>query len=322
MPSATVPDEPVPSDPVLAPGVAPLVAHLHGKTYADVAAGTVEAPVQEPAPVPGVESVDLDLPGTPPVPVRRYHPSGPGGARRPLVVWVHGGAWMFGDLDQPEADAVARRMCRDLDAIVYSVDYRLAPAHTFPAALDDVVAAFVAACDDPQVDASRSILGGASAGGNIVGGAAQVLRDRGLAQPAAVVLAYPATDPVGGPYPEARPAVCPELLWFEPAATEFLFSVYLGGATDVGYAVPAAGTLAGLPPTLITTSPIDALADQALRYAALLRDAGVPVDHHDAPGLLHGYLSMVGVVDAADAALDRHIQWMSEVLARSVDAPN
>ena len=298
----------------LAPGVEALVAHLHGFTFTDVAAGAVEGPAQDPAPVPGVEATDVDLPGEPPVAARRYRPVDRSSTRRPGVVWVHGGAWMFGDLDQPEADAVARRLCRDLGAVVFSVDYRLAPTHTFPTALHDVVAAFLAATEDFEVDPARVALGGASAGGNIAAGAAQVLRDRGGPSPAAVFLAYPATDPVGGPYPSERPSVCPELLWFEPDVTTFLFSVYLGGAVDTQYAVPAAGPLESLPPTLVTTSPIDALEDQALRYVDLLRAAGVVAEHHREAGLLHGYLSMVGSVAAADDALARHTMWLAETL--------
>ena len=299
----------------LAPGVEPLIARLRGKTMADIAAGNVEPPEHDPAPVPGVEAVDLELPGTPPVPVRRYEPSQPGAGSRPAVVWVHGGAWMFGTLDEPEADAVSRRLCRQLDAIVVSVDYRLAPANTFPAALDDVVAAFTATLQDPAVDADRVVLGGASAGGNLVAGAAQRLRDEGGRQPAAVFLAYPATDPAGGPYPAERPEVCPELLWFDRASTSFLFDIYLGDAPETTYAVPAAGSLAGLPPTLITTSSLDGLEDQALRYGEQLRAEGVTVEVHRIPDLLHGYLSMCGTVPAADAALERHGRWLQEHLA-------
>ncbi len=298
----------------LAPGVEALVAHLRGRTVEDLLAGTIEAPGSEPAPVPGVVATDLALDAPSPVPVRRYLPddrrgSGPG------VVWVHGGAWMYGSLDDPEADAVARRMCLRLGATVLSVDYRLAPAHTFPAPIEDVVVALDALAADPAVDPSRIVLGGASAGGNIAAGAALALRDRGGVQPAALLLAYPATDPKGGPYPDERPEVCPQLLWFDPDTTGFLFDVYLGGAAPMPQAVPASGDLGGLPPTLVTTSSLDALADQAVRFAELAAAAGVTVEHHAVDGVLHGYLSMCGVVEAADAALERHLTWIEDHLA-------
>jgi len=218
---------------------------------------------------------------------------------------------MGGDLDMPEADAVARRLSRLLDAVVVSVDYRLAPQAPYPAALDDVVAAFEATANDPAVDADRVALGGASAGGNLAAGAAQELRDRGGPVPAVVLLAYPATDPVGGPYVGERPDLCPELLWFDGALTGATFSVYLAGRDPHPYAVPAAGTLEGLPPTLVTTAEYDALAPQGVRYAELLRAAGVEAEHARVDGVLHGYLDLVGAVAAADRALEQHAAWVA-----------
>ena len=299
----------------LADGVEALVAHLHGKTLADVLAGTVEAPVVEPAPVAGVTATDVELPGSVPLRVRRYERDGAAGIR-PAIVWAHGGAWMFGDLDMPEADAVARRLCLALDAVVVSVDYRLAPTHPYPAAMDDLVAAVEVTAEHPHVDAARVVVGGASAGGNLAAAAAQVLRDRGTVALAGVVLAYPATDPPGGPYPPDRPDVVPPLLWFDHDTTNGAFSFYVAGAEDAPYVVPAAGDLAGLPPTLVTTSSLDALEDQAVRYVELLRDAGVEVEHHRIDGVLHGYLNMTGIVAAADAALDRHADWIAARLDR------
>ncbi len=300
----------------LADGVAEGIRHLRDATVEDYLAGTIEAPVLSPAPVPCVSSTERSVGATGAARVRRYerddHAAGP----RPGVVWAHGGGWMGGEIDMPEADAVARRMCAALDAVVYSVDYRLAPDATYPAAMDDVVAAFGAAAEEPNVSADRVVLGGASAGGNLAASAAQVLRDRGGSRPVAVVLAYPATDPVGGPYDHKRPDVCPPLLWFDQPTTAFLFEVYLGGADPHPYAVPADGDLTGLPPTLIITSAVDALEDQALRYLELLDTAGVATAHHRTEDLLHGYLNFVGTVARADEMLDDHIAWMKEQIAR------
>jgi acetyl esterase len=230
-------------------------------------------------------------------------------------VWVHGGAWVGGDLDMPEAHAVAPRLAARLSAVVVSVDYRLAPAHPYPAALDDVVAAFEWLGRLPGVEPGRLALGGASAGGNLAAGAAQNLRDRGGVQPDACVLAYPATDPLGGPYEGARPAVCPPLLWFDRALTSLAFEVYLAGADAVAPAVPAAGDLRGLPPTLITTSALDALEPQAVRFGELLAAAGTEVTHHRVDGVLHEYLDLCGDVAVADDALRRHGDWLAARLA-------
>lgn len=306
----------------LAEGVEPLVAHLYGKTFADIATAGDDALEREPSPVDGLDVTDTTVPIGPDaavasgsVPVRRYEPTAPSSALRPAVTWVHGGAWMFGDLDQPEADAVARRLAARLDAVVYSVDYRLAPAHTFPAALEDVVAAYLGTVADPAVDGDRVIIGGASAGGNIVAGAVQRLRDAGAPMPVGQFLVYPATDPRGGPYGGTRPDVVPEMLWFTQDATTFLFDVYTGGAADQRYATPAVESLHDLPPALVTTSTLDGLEDQALRYADLLAEAGTDVVVHRVDGVLHGYLSMCGIVDAADAALARHADVLAGWLA-------
>ncbi|MBX3314068.1 MAG: alpha/beta hydrolase [Actinobacteria bacterium] len=299
----------------LAPGVAPLIAHLHGRTAQDLLAGGAADPAPPPRPVHGVVAADVALPGDPPVAARRYEPTGGAGSGTGIV-WVHGGAWVFGTLDDAEADAVARRLCDALDAVVVSVDYRLAPRHRHPAALDDVVASFEALVTDDAVEPTRTVLGGASAGGHLAAAASQVLRDRGGPAPAAVFLAYPATNPPGGPYPADRPDVVPDLLWLDRAKTNLLFGVYADGRPEAPYLLPAGGTLTGLPPTLVTTSTLDALEPQALRYVELLRRAGIEVEHHPCTGLLHGYLSMVGVVDAADDALARHVAWIATTLDR------
>jgi acetyl esterase/lipase len=299
---------------VLAPGVAEQVEHLYGATLEDLLEGRLAPREPEPAPVAGVTSTDLEVGTDPSVRMRRYERASSSGRDRPCVVWVHGGAWVAGDLDMAEAEAPCRRWADRLDAVVYSVDYRLAPASTYPAAMDDVVAAFHAARLDPAVDARRVLLGGASAGGNLVAAASQQLRDAGTAPPSCVLLAYPATDPVGGPYARERPAVCPELLWFDQSTIAGAFSLYLGDASPARYATPADGDLIGLPPTLVTTSAIDSLEAQALRYVELLRAADVDVTHHRVERLLHGYLGMVGSVAAADDAFDRHTRWIASRL--------
>lgn len=116
------------------------------------------------------------------VPVRVYLPANPAGARpRPLFVWCHGGGWVGGDLDMPEADATAREVCARSGAAVVSVDYRLATAGVhYPVPVDDVLAAWTWAlqeCSSWGASPQRAVLGGASAGGNLAAGAALRLRD-------------------------------------------------------------------------------------------------------------------------------------------------
>jgi acetyl esterase/lipase len=254
-----------------------------------------------------------------PIPVRVYR-AGDG----PTFVWCHGGGWMGGDLDMPEADAVARAAAHALGGVVVSVDYRLAPDHVFPVPEDDVVAAFEAAAADPSLsaDPGRVALGGASAGAHLASLAAARLS--GAARPAALLLAYPAADPFDGPY-ERRPEEIPKERWLGRGATRWLFGGHLGSAYDLTApdavvpddAIPTRVVTNDLPPTLVTTAEVDGLTPQALHYVERLRAVGVDVTHHHVDGTHHGYLNEVGASATADAALARHLGWLRDALASS-----
>jgi acetyl esterase/lipase len=270
-----------------------------------------------------VENTAYDGPHGP-VPVRTYRSPAAADAA-PALVWCHGGGWIGGDLDMQEADGVARVVAESLPGVVVSVEYRLAPGHLFPAPVDDVLAAFAGthrAADALGVDRRRIALGGASAGAHLCALAAARLRaeDAAVDRPVALVLVYPATDPVDGPY-DPRPVECPQEYWLGRTVTTSLFSNLLGPDVDVAAdgapddAVPARVAVEGLPPTLITTAGIDGLTAQAVAYVAQLESAGVDVTHHDQPRLYHGYLSNVGTSRGADAALARHVDWLRSALA-------
>src|SRR5436190_93282 len=173
-----------------------------------------EVPTPPPRPVEGVTVEDRTFDGPHgPIPVRTYRSQRAPASSAPAFVWNHGGGWVGGDLDMPEADATSRRIALGIDGVVVSVDYRLVPAHVFPVPVDDVVAAFeatVAAADQLGIDAARIGLGGASAGGHLSALAAARVAPR----PTAVVLVYPAVDPPGGPYVD-RPADCRRRWWFD-----------------------------------------------------------------------------------------------------------
>lgn len=316
------------------PDIAAQVAHLFDATLAQVLAGEVDGP---PAAGPmrrdDVEIVDATVPG----------PGGPLGIRlyrsrsldvadaAPALVWAHGGGWQFGGLDMPEADSVGQVVAATLPGVVVSVDYRLAPAHRWPAPLDDVVSAHRWATTRGAahgIDPGRVALGGASAGAHLAAGAAVAFEAADAPTPAALLLAYPVTDPVGGPYPQDRPDDCPPLLWLDAEAITGLFEKLVDDVTrPPALAIPAAVDLTGLPPTLVATAELDALAPQARRWAGLARDAGVTVTSHEVEGLLHGYLNTVGDSAAADRALARHVDWLRAVLepartgARNVGIP-
>jgi acetyl esterase len=220
---------------------------------------------------------------------------------RPLFVWCHGGAWAAGDLDGPEADATAREICARADAVVVSVDYRLAKDGVhYPVPLDDVVAAYLWAVDNAKdlgADPGRVTLGGASAGGNLAAGAALRIRDAGSPPPAALLLAYPCLH---AELPPASPELREKLDHLSPAACfaphlltpiiENYLGAPIGEATP--YAMPGlADDLSGLPRTMIINDEYDGLRASGERFAQQLHEAGVEVVVDTVPDVEHGHLS-------------------------------
>lgn len=252
-----------------------------------------------------------------PVPVRVYRPADRPATDRGLV-WMHGGAFVGGHLDMPEADVVARELASRTGATVVSVDYRLCHGGIhFPVPHDDVHAAFTWAATAGLVpDGSPWAIGGASAGANLALGVAERLRDEGGVVPRAVLLAYPvAHDPVPtGPAEHAeRMASLPAALRFTDESTRFLNSNYLGpNPCDVPYAFPGMGRLDGLPTTLVSLCEYDDLRPSGERLLADLRAAGVDVVEDDVAGVPHGHLNMPGL-PAATATL----AVMSDLLQRT-----
>lgn len=299
---------------MLDPEVAARVAHLRGVSVEQFfTSGVDEPPVPVVEPLPGIEWTDIEIGGEFPTSARRYITSGGTSDPRPCLVWCHGGGWGLGDLEMPEAHVVSQRVADELDAVVYSLDYGLAPACPYPEPQEQIVAAFAHALADDGVDPTRVALGGASAGGHLAACAAHrlVVAEAPLA---AVFLAYPVTDPVDGPFPGERPDECPELLWFDRAKIGSLFTKHAGATPPPSGAVPARLDPHGLPPTLITTVPLDGLRLQAASYVERLAAAGVDVEHHEVSHVLHGYLNMTGSVAVVDAALDRHLGWLRRML--------
>jgi acetyl esterase/lipase len=197
-----------------------------------------------------------------PVPVRIYTRAWAGHAPYlvwPCLVWMHGGAFIAGDVDMPEADWVARELAFRAGIVVISVDYRLCTGGvTYPVPHDDVVAAVRWARQNAQslgANPGRLSIGGASAGANLAAGAALKLRDADGWQPAQLILAYPVAHAVV-PVPSASLAALmtevPEILRFPPATTHAFNVNYLGGPVSRGdgYAFPALAALDGLNPVL------------------------------------------------------------------------
>lgn len=239
---------------------------------------------------------------------------------RASLIWCHGGAFVFGDLDMPEAHEVSRGIAGRADAVVISVDYSLGPppgtprsqtnVH-FPIPHDEVVAVYRWAVDNSPalgIDPARICIGGASAGGNLAAGAALYLREQGES-PWQVLLAYPVLHPkLPPPGPELADAVArlPQTLRFPEDEFEGMTANYIGGPTEgvPAYAFPGvAADLAGFPPTFINDAEFDDLRSGSEEFVRRLRGAGVDVEYTTSEGVPHGHLNNVGL-KAAHKSLD------------------
>ena len=250
-----------------------------------------------------------------PINIRIYWPP-TDDATPPVVMFFHGGGFVVGDLDTH--DGTARQHAVGADAIVVSVEYRLAPEHPYPAAIDDAWAAtqWVARHgDEIGADVSRLAVAGDSAGGNISAVIAQRARDDGGAPIAFQLLWYPATlwDSSLPSFSENANAAVLD------SAAVAAFSRYYAGEIDlfnppVGMAPGRAANLAGLPAAYIAVAGHDPLRDDGARYGELLAAAGVSVEVHNATSMVHGYLGYAGVVPAATEAMDRGLTALREAL--------
>jgi acetyl esterase len=254
-----------------------------------------------------VEDRAIDGPAGP-LAIRIYWPStGSEGAPAPAVVFFHGGGFVTGDLDTH--DGTCRQHTVGADAIVVSVDYRLAPEHPYPAAVEDAWAAtrWVAEhAAEIGADATRLAVAGDSAGGNIAAVMAQRARDEAGPQLTFQLLWYPSTlwDPTLPSFTENAQAL---ILDTKAVAA---FSRWYAGDADMsnpppGLAPGRAPNLADLAPAYIGVAGYDPLRDDGIRYGELLAAAGVPVEVHNAETMVHGYVGYAGVVPAATAAMDR-----------------
>jgi acetyl esterase/lipase len=272
--------------------------------------------------VPDVRVSSETVPGPHgPVPVRIYDAEpagdvaaggGPAGPR-PGLVWMHGGAFIAGDLDMPEADWTARELARRAGAVVVSVDYRLCHDGVhYPVPHDDVTAAVRWVRDNAPslgIDPERVAVGGASAGANLAAGAALKLRDAEGRPPAQLIFAYGVAHMVIPPLAADHAALMrevPAMLQFPPEATSFFNVNYLGGplSTADGYAFPAQADLRGLCPVLVLNAEYDDLRASGQAFAAALAAAGVDVRQVTASGMLHGFLNLPASVGPVAAALD------------------
>lgn len=252
---------------------------------------------------PVAEVKELSIPGpVGPLDARMYRPDGAGSL--PVLVYFFGGGWSLGTLDT--SDAVCRMLTNAAGCVSIAVSYRLAPEHKFPAAVEDCYAgtAWIAAhADELGVDAARLAVGGDSSGGNLAAAVALLARERGGPALAHQLLVYPNTD-CQADTDSMRDVT--DQHFFNPNAVAWYWGMYLGSAQDGAnpLASPLRSTdLSGLPAATVITAEYDPLRDEAELYGQRLDQAGVPTEIIRYDGMMHGFFTMVGVLDTARSAV-------------------
>lgn len=233
--------------------------------------------------------------------------------RRPLIVYFHGGGFVLGDLDL--GNWICGTVADRVGAVVVSVEYRLAPSHPFPAAVDDCYAALTWAADNAAELGAAGPAGvmGESAGATLAAVCCLLARDRGGPAIRHQALIYPAADLTDSDEPSAAAPNAPFLSSAELDAYKRLYLGPAGDVTDPRVSPLLAADHAGLPPALIQVAEHDPLREDGQRYAAVLRAAGVPVRLTEYVGVPHGFVNFPGLSRAAHQA-------MAEVCAEQSDA--
>ncbi len=286
------------SEPGLLPEVASMLAALDSG-FPDVTTLTApelraiirsrRAPLQWLPAMRDVSNLTVDGPGGP-LPLRVYRPRHDASAL-PVVVFAHGGGFVFCDLDSH--DEFCRAMAEGVGAVVVSVDYRLAPEHPAPAAHEDMYAALGWAAEHATEyggDPAALVVAGDSAGGNLAATVALAARDRGGPPIAAQLLLYPVIDDDFDTESYRRYG---SGYYNTAAAMRWYWQQYAPhGTADTRLVPTRADTLAGLPPAVVITAELDPPCSSGDTYARLLADSGVAVRHRRYDGLFHGFLTI------------------------------
>jgi acetyl esterase len=274
---------------------------------------------------PRPEQVDKVIDRTVPGPAgdigfRIYWPTMPSASPGsiPVVVFAHGGGFVFCDLDSH--DELCRAITNGIGAVVVSVDYRLAPESPWPAAAEDVYAVVDWAARQAEElggDPNRLLVAGDSAGGNLAAVTALLARDRGRPAIAGQLLLYPVISADFGTPSYRRFGTG---YYNTAAAMAWYWDQYVPDVTDRSnpYASPLQARLTSLPPAVVITAGCDPLCSEGGDYAKALAAAGVPTLHRDYEGALHGFMTMAGL---GICSLARKQAWadVSALLSRSLE---
>jgi acetyl esterase len=265
---------------------------LTTENLADVRRSMRDAAPAEVGPGPPVDIVrDLDAGGTP---ARLYRAAGD---EPPVVVYAHGGGWVMGGLETH--DGLCRALVAASGWAVVAVDYRLAPEHPYPAAVDDVGRALdwlrAGGAAALGLDPARMVVAGDSAGGHIAAVTARRCRDAGV-RLAGQVLICPVIEPPAG-YPPL------DEYGLHGDEMRFFWDAYAPPERAGPDLDPLRADLAGLPPAVVITAELDVLCAEGERYAAALLRAGVPVEATRYLGVIHNFPRKLALFDAAHAAV-------------------
>jgi acetyl esterase len=280
-------------DPQLAPLIEELDAGfppVHTMTGA-LARATIRSRFVPPVrPEPVAQIVDDTVPGPGgDIPVRVYRPLGEG---LPILVYAHGGGFVFCDLDSH--DGLCRAIANHVPAVVISVAYRLAPEDRWPNAAEDVYTVAQWAADNADTigaDAGRVVVGGDSAGGNLAAVTAVMARDRGGPRIAAQLLIYPV---IAADFDTESYRLFGKGFYNPKPALQWYWDQYVPAPADRDhpYASPLRANLAGLPPAVIVIAGHDPLRDEGIAYADALEAAGVLTARCFFEGGIHGFMTM------------------------------
>lgn len=291
------------------------LAPLHEISIKEARDRTIDMRVRDLPLAPVGDVTDRTIPGPGgDLPVRIYTPEGSGPF--PVIVYFHGGGYVLCNLDTH--NQLCHEICNRSEAILVSVDYRLAPEHKYPAAVDDCLAATRWVAQNVKEYGGipeRMAVAGDSCGGTLATVTNIRIRDEGGPDLSGQLLVYPITDYYDPPTQSYIDNADGYFLTSD--AMKWFLDLYLKSPAEANHPQVSplrCDNLAGLAPAYVITAEFDPLRDEGDQYAQRLREAGVETVHKPCPGMIHGFYSQIGILDRSAQAIDDSCAWLKSVL--------